>query len=114
MNGRRDFGIAMAEYSDGRKYVRESNSNVKLYMAGLVCIRGIRHDFRISCSWLGDGGIGAGDWPGELEIGMEIPKLILEFALALTVSRLAERMILTCAKSFWNRVVLWGWAVIAR
>jgi hypothetical protein len=36
MNGRRDFGIAMAEYSDGRKYVRESNSNVKLYMAGLV------------------------------------------------------------------------------
>jgi hypothetical protein len=45
---------------------------------------------------------------------VEILKLIIEFALALTVSRLAERMILTCAKAFWNRVVLWGWAVIAR
>jgi hypothetical protein len=44
---------------------------------------------------------------------MEIPKLILEFALALTVSRLAERMILTCAKAFWNRVVLYTWGVRA-
>jgi hypothetical protein len=36
MNGRRDYGLSMAEHGDTRRYVRESNSNVKLYMAGLV------------------------------------------------------------------------------
>jgi hypothetical protein len=41
-------------------------------------------------------------------------KLILEFTLAFSVSRLVERMIIACAKAFWDRVVLWGWAVIAR
>jgi hypothetical protein len=45
---------------------------------------------------------------------MDSIKLILEFTLAFSVSRLVERMFLTCAKAFWNRVVLWGWAVIAR
>jgi hypothetical protein len=45
---------------------------------------------------------------------MDSLKLILEFTLAFSVSRLVERMILTCAKAFWDRVVLWGWAVIAR
>jgi hypothetical protein len=41
-------------------------------------------------------------------------KLILEFTLAFSVSRLVERMILTCLKAFWDRVVLYTWGVMAR
>jgi hypothetical protein len=40
MNGRRDFGIAMAEYSDNRQQVREQNSNVGLY-AFALCAFGV-------------------------------------------------------------------------
>jgi hypothetical protein len=40
MNGRRDYGLSMAESNDGRKVVRESNSNTGLYVAAL-CLLGV-------------------------------------------------------------------------
>jgi hypothetical protein len=36
MNGRRDYGLSMAEHGDTRRYVRESHGEIKLWMTLLV------------------------------------------------------------------------------
>jgi fatty acid desaturase len=36
MNGRRDYGLSMAEHGDVRRVVRESNSEIKLWITLLV------------------------------------------------------------------------------